>query len=323
MEKIVIAGPFNASMKKALADVIPASEFAVSYITSVEEYDAFQDADYIILRTLSIGKQDMEKMGKVKLIQRWGAGFDTVDVEAAGRRGIQVAVTAGMNATPVSEMALALALAVYRNLVPLTNGVMNGRWDREEFSKRSYTLNAKRVGVYGIGSIGRKVAVLFKAFGSDVVYYDPFPLKPEQEQAMGVRLVTEDELWRDSDIVTLHAPLLDSTRGVVNADVVAQMKDGAVLINTARQELVDMDAVAEALKSGHLLGAGFDAIDEDILKNNPFAGMNNVVLTTHLGGNTVDNAVHMAKRCAEQIAAVSRGETLVAPHLVNGQYMTK
>lgn len=323
MEKIVIAGPFNASMKKALAEFIPSSQFEVQYITSTEEYGAFEEADYIILRTLSIGKQDMEKMSRVKLIQRWGAGFDTVDIAAAGEKGIQVAVTAGMNATPVAEMTLALTLAVYRNVVPLTTGIMNGSWDREEYSKRSYTLNGKRVGVYGIGNIGRKVAALFKAFGSEVLYYDPYPLKPEQENELGVRLVTEDELWQNSDIITLHAPLLDSTRGIVNADTLAKMKDGAVLINTARQEMMDMQAVAQALQCGRLLGAGFDAIDEDIVQNNPFAGMSNVVLTPHLGGNTVDNAVHMARRCAEQICAVSRGEVLEAPHLVNGQHLKK
>lgn len=321
MEKIVVAGPFNASMRGALAEAIPADRYEMTFIDAPEQYAAFEDADYIILRTLSIGREDIARMKKVKLIQRWGAGFDTVDIQAAGEKGIQVAVTAGMNATPVSEMALALALAVYRNIVPLTNGIMAGRWEREAYSKRSYTLNGKRVGIYGIGNIGRKVAALYRAFGSEVIYYDPYRLPPEKEAELGVRFVQEDELWRTSDIITLHAPLTEETRGIVNRDVVARMKEGAVLINTARQELVELSAVAQALESGHLLGAGFDAIDEEVAQDNPFAGMTNVVLTTHLGGNTVDNAVHMAKRCAEQIQLVSGGGTLAAPHLVNGQYL--
>lgn len=316
-----MAGPFDASMRRALAEVVPADLYEMTFIDAPEQYGAFEDADYIILRTLSIGREDIARMKKVKLIQRWGAGFDTVDIQAAGEKGIQVAVTAGMNATPVSEMALALALAVYRSIVPLTNGIMAGRWERDAYSKRSYTLNGKRVGIYGIGNIGRKVAALYRAFGSEVIYYDPYRLSPEKESEMGVRFVCEDELWQTSDIITLHAPLTDETRGIVDCKVIDQMKDGAVLINTARQELVDLCAVAQALKSGHLLGAGFDAIDEDISRNNPFAGMTNVVLTAHLGGNTVDNAGHMAKRCAEQIQLVSGGGTLAAPHLVNGQYL--
>ena len=321
MEKIVIAGPFNAGMKKALEAAIPQDRFEIEYITSPEEYDRFLTADYVVLRTLSIGAADMEMLPRAKLIQRWGAGYDTVDIEAAGKRGIQVAVTAGMNATPVSEMALALMLAVYRNLVPMTNGVMEGRWEREEYAKRSYTISGKTVGIYGAGNIGRKVARLCQAFGAEIIYYDPYRLKPEMEEALGLTFVTPERLFAESDILTLHAPLTEETRGIVNAKTLAAMKDGAVLINTAREELVDHAAVAEALSSGKLLGAGFDAIEEHFAEDNPFRGMKNVVLSGHLGGNTADNAVQMARRIAEQIDAVSRGERLAAPHLVNGSFL--
>lgn len=321
MEKIVVAGPFNPAMRRALADAIPQDAFEMEYIDSAEQYDRFAQADYVILRTLSIDAQQMKLLHRARLIQRWGAGFDTVDIEAAGRQGIQVAVTAGMNATPVSEMALALMLAVYRNLVPMTEGIMAGRWERETYSKRSYTLNGKTIGIYGCGNIGRKVARLCQAFGAQVIYYDPFRMKPEMEAQMNMRYVSPQELWRSSDILSLHAPLTEETRGIVNAQTLSQMKDGAVLINTAREELVDHAAVAEALRSGKLLGAGFDAIEAHFAEDNPFAGLSNVVLSGHLGGNTVDNAVHMARRIAEQIAAVSRGERLEPPHLVNGQYL--
>lgn len=321
MEKVFIAGPFNPAMRAALEEAIPADRFELTYISDPAQYGQLQEADYVILRTLSLREGDMDLLGRAKLIQRWGAGFDTVDIQAAGERGIQVAVTAGMNATPVSEMALALMLAVYRNLVPMTNGVMAGRWEREEYSKRSYTIQGKTVGVYGGGNIGRKVAALCRAFGANVCYYDPFRLPPEQEEALGMTFVSQEELWRVADILTLHAPLTEETRSIISGDVLAQMKDGAVLINTAREELVDHEAVAKALREGKLMGAGFDAIEAEFAGNNPFAGMNNVVLSAHLGGNTVDNAVHMARRCAEQIVAVSEGERLQPPHLVNGQYL--
>lgn len=322
MEKVVIVGPFNEVMQSALKKAIPADRFELFFTGEIRQ-ELLSDADYIILRTLCIKASEIAYLKKTKLIQRWGAGFDTVDIEAAGKKGIQVAVTAGMNATPVSEMALALTLAVYRNLVPLTNDVMDGIWSREIYSKRSYTISGKTVGVYGIGNIGRKVAALFKAFGANVIYYDPYPLTPEREEELGAAFVSPDKLLESSDILTLHAPLTKETEKFINNDTLAKMKDGAVLINTAREELVDYPAVADKIRSGKLLGAGFDAIEEPFAKNNPFAGMKNVVLTAHLGGNTVDNAVHMAKRCGDQIVAVSNGERLAPPHLVNGQYLNE
>ena len=321
MEKVVAIGPFNPNMCAALTAAIPKDRFQLVFAGEEPEYQQIRDADYIILRTLRIDRDHMRYLEKAKLIQRWGAGFDTVDIEEAGRRGIQVAVTAGMNAVPVAELALSLALAVYRNLVPLTSDIMNGRWSREAYSRRSYTIAGKTVGIYGMGNIGRKVAGLYKAFGAEVIYYDPYPLRPEQERQMGITPVPQEQLWQKSDIVTLHAPLTQETRRVVGEAALAQMKDHAVLVNTAREELVDYQAVAAAIRSGKLLGAGFDAIESSFIDNNPFSGMDNVVLTPHLGGNVVDIAGSMAARCGEQILAVSRGKRLEPPHLVNGRYL--
>lgn len=322
MEKVVVIGPFNPAMRAALKDAVPAERFELEFTGEEMDRDKMRYADYIILRTLSIDAECMGGLERVKLIQRWGAGYDTVDIKEAGRRGIQVAVTAGMNATPVAEMTLALTLAVYRNLVPLTNDIMKGKWSREEYSRCSYTISGKTAGILGSGNIGRKAAALFKAFGADVIYYDPCRLSPEQEEQYGLRYVTQEELWSESDILSLHAPLTGETRHIVDAGVLRQMKERAVLINTAREELVDYQALADAIGQGKLLGAGLDAIEEDFMKHNPFCGMDHVVLTSHLAGNTVDNAVHMAKRCASQIQDVSRGLRLTPPHLVNGQFLT-
>ena len=320
MEKVLVIGPFNESMKKALADAFD-DRFSLEYITSREEYGRIADADYIILRTLNLNAEDIAAMNKVKLIQRWGVGFDSVDIQAAGEKNIPVAVTFGINSTPVAEMAMALTLAVYRNLVPMTTGIQDGKWEREVYSKTSYTINGKTVGVIGIGNIGRKVAALFQAFGATVLYYDLFRLSPEREEELGLTYYDLDEIWDKCDIVSLHAPATPETTHMVNAQSLARMKDGAVLINTAREELIDMDALVQAVKNGKLLGVGLDAVEEETMSKQPFRGMDNVVLAAHLGGNTADNSVHMAKRCAEQVAAISEGKVLSAPHLVNGQYL--
>jgi len=317
MEKVLVIGPFNEGMKSALADAFP-PEFALEYITGREDYGKLADADYCILRTLTLTAQDIAGMGRMKLIQRWGAGYDTVDIQAAAEKRIPVAVCCGINSTPVAELTLALMLAVYRNVVPLTNALQSGAWERESYAKRAHTLSGKTVGVVGIGNIGRKVAALAQAFGARVLYYDAFRLSPEQEDARSVVFCPLEELWGQCDVITLHVPLLDSTVRMVNAETLSRMKDGAVLINTARQELVDLEALAGALRSGKLSGAGLDALEEETMASRPFAGLNNVVLTPHLGGNTADDAAAMAQRCAEQIMAVSRGEALCAPHLVNG-----
>lgn len=321
MEKVLIIGPFNPAMRAALEASFDSGAFELEFAGESIDLEQVKCADYIILRTLSIDAGCMQHLRRTRMIQRWGAGYDTVDIREAGKRGIQVAVTYGMNAAPVAELAVALALAVYRNIVPLTNDIMEGRWSREEYSRRSYTVAGKTVGIFGSGNIGRKAAALFKAFGAEVIYYDPYRLTVNQEQALGMQFVTREELWEKADILTLHAPLTEDTRHVINAVTLNQMKDGAVLINTAREELVDYEAVAAALGRGKLLGAGFDAVESHFVEDNPFHGMPNVVLTPHLGGNTVDNAVHMARRCAEQIAAVSRGERLKPPHLVNEPYL--
>lgn len=320
MEKVLVIGPFNESMKKALADAFD-DRFSLEYITSREEYDRIAEADYIILRTLNLNAEDIAALNKVKLIQRWGAGFDSVDIQAAGEKGIPVAITYGINATPVAEMTMALTLAVYRNVVPMTAGIQEGKWEREVYAKTSYTINGKTVGVIGIGNIGRKVAALFQAFGATVLYYDLFRLSPEREEELGLTYYDLDEIWDKCDIISLHAPATPETTHMVNGESLARMKEGAVLINTAREELVDMAALERALRSGKLLGVGLDAVEEETMGKLPFQGLNNVVLTAHLGGNTADNSVHMAIRCAEQVAAIREGKALSAPHLVNGQYL--
>lgn len=316
MEKVLVIGPFNEGMKNALLGAFP-EDFSLEFINSREDYGGLADADYAILRTLTITADDIAGMKKMKLIQRWGAGYDTVDIEAAAARKIPVAVCCGVNSTPVSEMTLALMLAVYRNLVPLTNGIKSGEWEREKYSASSHTISGKTVGVIGIGNIGRKVAALVKAFGAQVVYYDAFRLSAQQEAECGVEFCPLEDIWGRCDIITLHVPLLDSTVKMVNGQTIGKMKDGAVLINTAREELVDLPALKRALESGKLAGAGLDAIEQSTAGGGAFKDFVNLVCTPHLGGNTADDAVQMAERCAQQICAVSRGEKLQSPHAVN------
>lgn len=317
MEKVVVVGPFNNAMRAALNDRL-SDKFTLEYITSREEYGILADADYAILRTLNFTAADIDAMKNIKLIQRWGAGFDTVDIKAAAEKNIPVAVCYGINSTPVAEMTVALMLSVYRNIVPLTVGIQDGVWERESFAKFSHTISGKTVGIIGIGNIGRKVANIVKAFGAKVVYYDAFRLNEEMEKANEYEFCPLDDIWGKCDIISLHVPLLDSTMKMANAETIAKMKEGSILINTAREELVDLEALRDALASGKLAGAGLDAIEQSTMASKPFEGLKNIVLTPHLGGNTADDVAAMAQRCADQICAISRGEKLTPPHVVNG-----
>lgn len=320
MEKVLIIGPFHEAMKAALRNSL-ADKFELKFITSRDEYAALADADYVILRTLNLTAEDMKIMTKVKLIQRWGAGYDTVDIQAAGEKGIPVAVCFGVNAAPVAEMTMAHILAAYRNLVPLTNGIKDAKWEREAYAKYSHTINGKIIGIIGIGNIGRRVAGLCQAFGAQILYYDAYPLAKEKEEELNVTYCPLEELWGRADIISLHVPLLPATEKMINRETIAKMKDGVLIVNTAREELIDIPALRDALARGKVCAAGLDAIEYTTASQKPFEGINNIVLTPHLGGNTADDVAQMANRCGDQITAVSKGERLAAPHLVNGKYL--
>jgi len=305
MEKLTVIGPFTDQMKASIQRYLP-QDLTLEYITQYDEYSTLKDSDYIILRTLRMDKEHIDLAEKAKLIQRWGAGFDTVDIEYAGSKGIKVGAAQGVNAQSVAELAIALILAVYRNLLPLTRDFENGVDSRVELGKRAYCLEGKTVGILGLGNIGKRVAKIVQAFGARVVYYDVFRQSVENEERLSVQYLELDEVLKTSDIVSLHLPLMDSTKEIINKDKITLMKEGAVLINTARAGLICETDLAEALHTGKLLGAGLDELNEKY-NESPFANMNNVVCTPHTGGSTVDINDAMAKTCIDNIVAVRAG----------------
>jgi D-3-phosphoglycerate dehydrogenase len=323
MEKIALTGPFDANMQAAIQKEIP-DGFEIVLVPSPEEFDKLQDVDYIILRTVDFREKTIKTLQKIKFIQRWGVGYDIVDIQAAGERNIPVAVMPGINATQVMELTVLLILAVYRNLIVMHNGILEGQWPRNEFMKRSFTVGGKTVGIVGIGKIGRKVAKRIQSFDADVQYYDVFRLSAEQEAALGVRYVAFEELLKTSDIISLHIPLTDENKGLINKKTIALMKPTAVVINTSRGGLINEADLFEALKSDRLLGAGLDVFEHEPLeKGSPLRSLKNVVMTPHVGGNTIENNSNMARRAIENIVKISSGRGMSAVELVNGQFLKK
>jgi phosphoglycerate dehydrogenase-like enzyme len=253
------------------------------------------------------------------LIQKWGAGFDKIDIQAAGAKGISVAICLGGNAGPVAELAVLLMLAIYRNLVPLAAKLKEGHWARDLYTPRSYMLKGKIVGLLGFGSIGQKTGKIVKrGFDAQVQYYDLHRLPEEKEEALGVRYVSLDTLLRTSDILSLHIPLFENTQNIVDREALAKMKPSGILINTSRGGIIDENALYEALRDGIIAGAGLDTLAEEPADaSNPLLKLENVVLTPHCGGNTADNDINMVKYCVDNILQYDRDGCLAPPILVN------
>ncbi|MBL8338289.1 MAG: 2-hydroxyacid dehydrogenase [Rhodoferax sp.] len=254
---------------------------------------------------------------KVRMIQKWGIGIDAIDLDSVRRHGVALAITTGANAGPVAELAIALMLAVYRRIPYVNRAMREGRWPTPEMRETCFQISGKTVGLVGFGHIGRMLAHRLRGFDAQVVYADIRRADFATEQALQARQVPLDELLRDSDIVSLHAPLVAQTARMINARTIAGMKDGAVLINTARGGLVDEVALAAALVSGKLRGAGLDAFDpEPPSPDNPLLSLEQVVVTPHAGGGVFDNVAHVAGHAFGNILRFLRGDPLPAADLV-------
>ncbi|HRY53493.1 MAG TPA: 2-hydroxyacid dehydrogenase [Spirochaetia bacterium] len=321
MEKIALVGPYGSDVRSMLEKRLGGAMELVS-IPDAGGFGRLADIEYVILRVLPMNRATIESMPRLKLIQRWGVGFDKVDIAAAGERGIPVAIAPGANAAPVSELALLLMLATYRNLVGLHNGIVQGRWEKEKFIDNSFMIKGKTVGLIGCGAIGSLVAKKAQAFGAEVVYFDARRLPEETERELGLKYLGLDEVLSTADIISLHLPLLDSTRGMIGAREIGLMKPTAILVNTARGEIMDSGALAAALREKRIAGAGLDVFDSEPLSpESPLRSLDNVVMTPHVGGNTADMSVEMVDICLQNILTVRDKKELPAKVLVNGQFL--
>lgn len=322
METVALVGPYGADVQPLVERKLGGRMAVVSVPTEVD-YAALADVEYVILRVLRMNADAIASMRRLKLIQRWGVGFEKVDIEAAGRRNVPVAVAPGGNSTAVAELAILLMLAVLRNLLPLHNSTVRGLWEKAKYIDNSFVIKGKTVGLLGCGAIGASVAKKVQAFGADVIYHDVRRLAAEDEARLGLRYAEQDELLARSDIVSLHLPLTETTKGLIGERTLGLMKKSAILVNTARGEVVDSAALAAALRSGRIMGAGLDVFDtEPLAADSPLRGLDNVVLTPHAGGNTSDINGDMVDICVDHILAVSAGSPLPPRVVVNSQFLS-
>ena len=320
MTKVVLAGQYPAHTFESLSALLADQPVELQAVDTQEAYDAMTDAEILILRIFKAPAEVIERNPKLKMIMRWGAGFDSVDIEAAGKRGIFVTNTPGANADAVSELAVLLMLAVGRKLLCHENCVRRGDWSKNEFINETFTLMNKTVGILGAGNIGRKVARKAQAFGAKTVYYDPFRLSEEREKEFALTYMPLEEILPVCDVITLHLPLLDSTQHIIDAAAIEKMKTGAILINTARGGLVDDRALFAAVQNGKLRGAGLDGVEREPLQpDDEFFTNDNIIVTPHVGGGTADIGEAIMPMLADDIALLLAGKE--PRFVVNRQYL--
>ncbi len=257
------------------------------------------DPAAIIVRYGKVGAAVMDAAPSLKVISKHGSGTDTIDKVAAKARGIEVVAAVGANAAAVAEQALALMLACAKSVVPLDARMHAGHWDKA--THKSLELGGRTVGVVGLGAIGQRFARMAHAMDMRVIGFDPFA-KNLPDYIQSADLAT---IWREADVVSLHCPLTDENRGMLNADTLAQCKRGVIVVNTARGGLIDEAALLAAVRSGQVAGAGLDSFAvEPMTAGHPFQGQERIVLSPHIGGVTSDAYINMGVAAAKNLLAV-------------------
>ncbi len=241
----------------------------------------------------------------LKVVGRAGVGLDNIDVEAATERGVLVMNTPGANATATAEHTWALLLALCRQVPAADASVRRGEWERKRFV--GFQLAGKTLGVIGLGRVGRLVATRGRGFGMQVIGCDPY-LSADMATEIDVELADLERVLAEADVLTLHVPLTDETRGLIGADALERMKPGALFVNAARGGLVDEGAVADALADGRLAGCAFDVYADEPPAGSPLLAAPNVVLTPHLAASTGEAQRDVSVQIADQVVAALREE---------------
>ena len=258
------------------------------------------EVDGIVVRSATqVDRELIEAAPSLKVIGRAGVGVDNVDIDAATERGVIVMNSPSGSSTTTAEHAVAMMFALSRNIPQAYRLLKEGIWDKGLF--KGVELRAKTLGVVGLGRIGSEVARMARGIGMNVMAYDPF-IRPDADQAAGLQLVGLDEMFSEADFISVHTPLTDETRNLIDGAVIAGMKDGVRLINCARGGIINEADLADALASGKVAGAAFDVFDSEPNTDSPLFGLDNFIATPHLGASTIEAQRKVSEDICRQIA---------------------
>lgn len=292
-----------------LGNILQKHGLKVSYepqITSEDLAKKIGDYEIVIVRSRTkITKDLVEKASKCKILARVGVGLDNIDIETAKAKNIRVinAVEGAMNA--VAELVISLMLSLAREIPRADREIRAGNWIKKELMGTE--LAGKYLGIVGLGNIGKRLGRLARALNMNIIGYDVVPIDQEFAKEVGLIKTDLDTLLQSADYVSLHVPLLDSTKHMINAERLAKMKKTAKIINTSRGGTIDEDALYEAIKSGNLGGAALDVFEKEPATGNKLATLPNVICTPHIGAQTNEAQSLAANVIAEKIIQILRG----------------
>jgi phosphoglycerate dehydrogenase-like enzyme len=281
-----------------------------------DDLQALEQSDAILVALAEVSSSVIEKASNLRFIQTPSHGFDHIDIDTAAARGIPVCNvgTSGAEAGTVAEHAMLLMLACARRLIDGHNGIRAGEWPA--LTGSSIELQGKSLGIVGLGHIGREVAKRAKAFGMSLLYFDPIPADEEVELELRLERAELDDLIQRSDVITVHTPLMESTRGLIGRDEFAKMRPGTIFVNTSRGPVVDNLALAEAANEGRIT-AGVDVFDiEPPAEDHPLRSASNVVLSPHVAGTTRESVGRIMVAALENLKRFAQSEKI--RDIVNG-----
>jgi len=253
----------------------------------------------VIRSATKVTAEIIEAATNLKVIGRAGSGLDNVDKVAASKKGIVVMNTPGGNTVTTAEHTIAMLFSVARMIPQATASMKAGKWEKKKFM--GVELFNKTLGIVGLGAIGGQVAKKAQGLEMNIIAYDPF-LSEEKAEAMGIKKGSLDEIFAESDFITIHSPLTPETKNLINAGTIAKMKNGIRIINCARGGIVNEQDLYEAMKSGKVAAAALDVLEKEPPENNPLLTLENLICTPHLGASTEEAQENVALAVAEQIA---------------------
>jgi D-3-phosphoglycerate dehydrogenase len=304
-DKVLICDQVDATLN----DILKKNGLAVTYEPQITPEDLAKkigDYEIIIVRSRTTLTKDLvEKATKCKIMARVGVGLDNIDTDTAKAKNIRVinAVEGAMNA--VAELVIGLMLAMARDIPRADRELRNDKWIKKELMGTE--LAGKYLGIVGLGNIGKRLARLARALNMNIIGFDVVPIDPEFAKEVGLMKADLDTLLQSADYVSLHVPLLDSTKNLINATRMSTMKKTAKIINTSRGGTVDENALYEALKSGNLGGAALDVFEKEPAIGNKLISLPNFIATPHIGAQTKEAQSLAANVIAEKIIQILRG----------------
>jgi len=293
--KLIIADPIDETAKNELMKIVEVED--LSDIPKDELPKYVKDADIMVVRSATKVRRDMiDQMQNMKLIIRGGVGVDNIDVEYAREKGIEVRNTPAASSITVAELTIAHMLAVARHVPYGTQSLKQGKWEKKKL--KGIELYGKILGIIGLGRIGNEVAKRAQALGMKVIAYDPYV-----EKSSVAKLVDLDTLLKEADIITIHTPLTSETYHLIGKKEIEKMKDGVILINTARGGVIDESAIIWGLETGKIYGVGLDVYEQEPLPaDHPLLKFDNVSLTPHIGAQTAA----ARKRIGQEVVKIVR-----------------